>query len=327
MTSTLSRRHFMRGAGAVAVVAALPVSARPQQAPSPLYPPMDLSYFDKPIKVPAFEIRFGYHAITWSGDDRQAIKDISDLGFKGIQLRANILEQFGDRPTALRDLLRQHRLELVALSSGSVPIAPGTEADDIRKHTRHAQFMQSVGGLYLQLTDAARPKDRKPEAEDFKQLGRRLTEIGKRTLDLGIPAAYHNHMNSLGETPEEVDRILDATDPRFVKFLLDIAHYAQGGGDPAKAIRQYQDRLLLLHIKDVESPVPGATGDLSRSYRFVELGRGKVDLPGVLAALQAIRFNGWGVIELDRVPDAARTPKESAIISKKFIEEKWGMKI
>jgi inosose dehydratase len=80
-----------------------------------------------------------------------------------------------------------------------------------------------------------------------------LTEIGKRAVDLGVPVGYHNHMGSLGEAPEEVDRIMDAVDARYVKLELDIAHYQQGGGDPARAIRQYHDRLLFLHIKDVEN--------------------------------------------------------------------------
>jgi inosose dehydratase len=115
--------------------------------------------------------------------------------------------------------------------------------------------------------------------------------------------------------------VLDAADPRFVKLQLDTAHYQQGGGDPVAAVRLYRDRLLFLHIKDLESPVPGATGDLSRSYRFVELGRGKVDLKGVFAALDQIGFKGWAVVELDRVPDNARTPKDSAIICKDYLQK------
>ena len=63
-----------------------------------------------------------------------------------------------------------------------------------------------------------------------------MTEIGNRTADIGIPVAYHNHMNAIGERPEEVDWVLEATDPRYVKVLLDIAHYQQGGGDPVRAI-------------------------------------------------------------------------------------------
>src|SRR5207302_7156881 len=154
---------------------------------------------------------------------------------------------------------------------------------------------------------------------DCARLGRVLTEIGKRTVDLGIPLGYHNHMNSIGEKPDDVDRILEAADPRYVKLELDVAHYRQGGGDPVKAIRRYRDRLLFLHIKDVEGPVPGNSD--SKSYRFVELGRGKVDLPAVFAALHDAKFRGWAVVELDAVPDKARTPKESAAICRKYLED------
>jgi inosose dehydratase len=271
------------------------------------------------------QIRFGYAAITWDGNDVQAIKDISELGFPGIQLRSNILKDFGERPEALRDLLAQHKLEMVAFSSGGVGIAAGSEADEIAKHIRNAQFVKAVGGRYLQVTDSARPKNRKPEAADFKQLGHVLTEIGKRAKDLGIPIGYHNHMASLGEAPDEVDWIMDAADPRYIKLELDIAHYQQGGGDPAAAIRKYRDRLLFLHIKDVESL---ATSDSrGRAYRFVELGKGRVDLKSVFAALKEVKFGGWAIVELDSVPDKSMTPKECGQVSKKYLEDKLGMKV
>jgi inosose dehydratase len=133
-------------------------------------------------------------------------------------------------------------------------------------------------------------------------------------------------MNNLGERPEEVRAVLGAADPKFVKLELDTAHYQMGGGDPVAAVKEYRDRLLFLHIKDLETPIPGATGDLSRSYRFVELGRGKVNLKGVLDALNAVGFKGWAIVELDKVPDGARTPKDSAIIAKDYLE-KLGIKI
>ena len=322
---SLSRRRFIASLGTVAAASALPLDALSKTLQPPLYPPVDLSYFDRPTTPAPAQIRFGYAAITWGGNDLQAIQDISEVGFRGIQLRNNLLKDYGDRPKALRDLLDQHHLEMVALSSGSVGVAAGSEDNEIGKHVSNAKFVHDVGGDYLQLTDSARPKDREPNASDFKQLGRMLTEIGKRAVDLGVPIGYHNHMGSLGETPDEVDRIMDAVDPRYVKLELDIAHYQQGGGDPARAIRQYHDRLLFLHIKDVESL---ATSDeRGRSYRWVELGRGKVDLQAVFSALKDIKFRGWAVIELDSVPDKSRTPKECAQISKKYVEEKLKMKI
>jgi inosose dehydratase len=298
---SFSRREFLVAMGAIAAVSALPLDS---------------------LADPAGNLSFGYAAITWNGNDVQAIKDVAEVGFKGIQLRTSVLPEFEKRPGALRELLAANHLKFTAFSSGGIRIGPGTEAEEIAKHVRNAVFVRDAGGLYLQVTDSARPKDRQPTAADFKELGRVMTEIARRTADLGVPLGYHNHMYSLGEGPDEVDRIMDAADPRYVKLELDIAHYQQGGGDPVKALRKYRDRLLFLHIKDLESPIPVAPGSNGRPYRFVELGRGKVDLPAVFAVLKEIKFRGWAVVELDAVPDNARTPKESAIICRKYLEEK-----
>src|SRR5260370_40415923 len=201
MSSSISRRHFIASLGAVAAASTLPVDALAGIPQPSLYPPVDLSYFDRPLTSAPADIRFGYAAITWNEKDEQAIKDISEIGFRGIQLRNNILKEYGDRPKTLSDLLDQHHLEMVALSSGGVTITGGTETGEIAKHVRNAKFVHDVGGHYLQVTDSARPKDRQPDAADFKQLCRTLTEIGKQTTDLGIPLGYHNHMGSLGESP------------------------------------------------------------------------------------------------------------------------------
>lgn len=261
-------------------------------------------------------LRFGYAAITWGGNDAQAIEDISALGFRGIQLRASAFRKWGERPGELADLLKEKGLTLVAFSSGVVRLDPAVEAEDLELHTRHARFVRDVGGLYLQVVDE-RPQGRAPTADDFRRMGRLLTELGTRTADLGLQLGYHNHMGNLGQAPDEVARVLDAADPRFVKLELDTAHYQQGGGVPASAVKAFGDRLLFLHLKDLESPLPDGAPD---SYRFVELGRGRVDFPAIFAALERERFEGWAIVELDRVPVANRTPKESAVISKQYLE-------
>ena len=272
----------------------------------------------RPI-VPAGPIHFGYAAITWGGNDLQAIDDIAALGFRGIQLRGSAVARWGAGPEALRDLLAARGLTLVALSSGLVRLDPTVAQDDLALHLRHAKFLKDAGGLYLQVVDE-RPTGRPPEPDDFRRMGRLLTELGKRTADLGVPLGYHNHMGNLGQSPEEVARVLDASDPRYLKLELDVAHYRQAGGDPVAAIRRHADRLLFLHIKDVESPVPGRGPD---SYRFVELGRGLVNLRSVFAALREMAFSGWAIVELDR----SDTPKESGAISRRYLTETLGLEV
>ena len=110
-----------------------------------------------PMRARAFaapgDIRFGYAAITWQGQDRQAIEDVAAVGFKGIQLRTSALPEFGDKPAALKELLAKHRLTMVAFSSGNVRIDPQFEAEDLATHMKHARFVRDVGGQFLQLTD------------------------------------------------------------------------------------------------------------------------------------------------------------------------------
>jgi inosose dehydratase len=217
--------------------------------------------------------------------------------------------------------LARHGLTFVALSSGNVSIDPSAEAQVIDQHVGHARFLRDAGGLYLQLIDQ-RPSGRESQPADYVRLGRLLTEIGKRVADLGVPVGYHHHVGSLGEKPDEIERVLDASDPTYVRLLLDVAHYQVGGGDPAAAIRRYAKRLLFLHVKDVRMPGAGGT-----PFQFVELGRGSVDLPGVFAALRDVAFRGWAVVELDSVPDPGRTPKAANEISKRYLERVVGVRV
>ena len=263
----------------------------------------------------AATLRFGYAAITWGGNDPQAIDDIADLGFGGIQLRDSAVRRWGERPEELKALLASRKLTLVALSSGSVTLDPAKLDSNLALHVSNARFLRQVGGLYLQVTDE-RPAGREPSAEDYRRMGWALSELGRRTADIGVTLALHPHMGALSQSPSDIRRVMDASDSRLVRLELDVAHYAQGGGDPAEAIRGYAGRLLFLHIKDVESPAPDGGPE---SYRFVELGRGRVNLPAVFQALKAVGFDGWAVVELDQVPDSGRTPKESAEISKQYL--------
>ncbi len=311
-----SRREFISAVGVAAMGSVLPFDRVAEALASPLYPPMDLSYFDTPITPAPGLIRTGYSAITWNRNDLQAIKDIAAVGYEGIQLRSNILPEFGEKPAALRDLLAENHLTFVALSSGSVKIDPASEQQTIAEHAAHAKFVHDAGGMYLQVTDE-RPKGREVVADDYKRMGRLLTEIGKRSADVGVTLGYHNHARALGERPEEVDQVLGAADPRYVKLELDTAYYQMAGGDNAAVIRKYRDRVLFLHLKDFESPVPDAPPD--RNYRFLELGRGKVDFKAIFAALDEVKFRGWGIVELDS-PTKDHLPKESAEMSRKYLE-------
>ena len=58
---------------------------------------------------------------------------------------------------------------------------------------------------------------------------------------------------------------------------------------------------------------------------WVELGRGCVDVKGCVAALKDAGFDGWAIVELDRVVDAGGTPIASAQANRTFVVDQLGL--
>jgi inosose dehydratase len=217
-------------------------------------------------------------------------------------------------------------LALLCFSSGSVDAVPEKEKEHLEKHLQNARFVAALNGKVLQVI-STRPKDRAPTPEEFARLGKLLSELGRRTREVGVRLVYHNHMNAFGESPEEVARVLELTDPQYVSLLLDVAHYLQGGGDPVAAVSRHKDRLAILHLKDVRTLPPAEVRPGRPPYQWVELGKGRVDLPGVIAALKKISFDGPAIIELDAVTASCQTPADCAAANKKYAVETLGLSL
>lgn len=277
------------------------------------------------------DFQIGYHAITWGDKLEQAIDEISELGFRGIQIRAADYRKYANRASEFKNLMAAKKLTMVSISMGGVTVNSATAKQEIEECMAVAKWMKEIGGLYMQITDSARVTTGVNDPDDYRKLGKRLTEIGKRTFgEYGIKLSYHNHMNTLGQRQDEVDRIMDATDPKHVWSLVDIAHIQAAGGDPVKFMRNYITRLAYSHFQDVliypSGPATMAGKQPPPKYGFVELGQGKVNIPGVLQILKDYRWTGWIVVELDSA-SAGHTPKGSAAISKKYLEERLKLKI
>ena len=203
------------------------------------------------------------------------------------------------------------------LSSGNLKYQPADRQAQLDLHLSHAAFVRDAGGLMIQVIDE-KPKDRPVTPDDYRRLADMLNTLGERTKALGVPLVYHHHMNSTGEAPAAIEAIMEDSAASAVGLLFDIAHYQQGGGDPVKAIRRYGKAIKVVHLKDVR-PIDAAPG-----YQWVELGRGRVDVKGCVAALKDVGFDGWAIVELDRVVDPGGTPKASAAANRDYVVSSWG---
>jgi inosose dehydratase len=317
--SDLGRRDFLATLGALGVSFRLKAEATRgrAEAAEPLF---ESRSFRLQAEEAAGKIRLGYAAITWGGNDEQAIQEISEVGFKGIQLRATAFDKWGARPAELRALLKKSGIAFPVLSSGNLKYQPADRQAQLDLHVEHAKFVRDSGGEMLQVIDE-KPKDRAVTSADYEALADMMNTLGEKTKAIGVPLVYHHHMNSTGEPPAAIEAIMADSAASSVGLLFDIAHYQQGGGDPVKAIRRYGKAIKVVHLKDVR-PIDAAPG-----YQWVELGRGRVDVKGCVAALKDIGFDGWAIVELDRVVDAGGSPKACAAANRDYVVKQLGLSL
>lgn len=303
-----TRRRFFRQAGAIALAGITSSrfgNALPRTLPNPV----------------------GYATISWPRDEfGQALETISALGYRGIHMLGWVRDAYqGGKIQELRERLQRLRLVPTALSCGGADLEPGRPMGATGKFRDYMAFMSSLGGYFLQMPVAGRP-DRKYSAAEIKSLGSSMNEFGKLAKESGLTLGYHPHLGTMGETREGLGQVLEATDPRYVGLIADVAHLALGGSDPTEVIRTYHQRLIFLHLKDARRDTYALARQNRASarkakYRFCEIGRGVVNFPAIVAALRDVQFRGWVVVELDRYEPLPVGPAESARINKEALRQ------
>ncbi len=154
-----------------------------------------------------------------------------------------------------------------------------------------------------------------------------LTRAAEVLAAEGIRAGLHNHVGTWVETEAEIEHVLASIPSDLLGASFDIGHLAWAGIDPAAMLERHADRILDLHIKDLDLSVAAASRETPTTYAaatdlglFREPGRGDIDLEAVLAAIPP-DWAGWLIVEVDRV---AGDPAASAQTSWAWVEAHLG---
>lgn len=141
----------------------------------------------------------------------------------------------------------------------------------------------------------------------------------------GLRSVIHPHGATYVETPAEIEKFLQLTDPELVGMVFDTGHYMLGGGNPVEGVQKHADRIWHVHFKDFDPNVVARADAHGWGYQqmigqgvFPELGRGGVDFTAVYHQLQTIGYSGWIVVEQDVLPGMG-SPKESAIRNRAYL--------
>jgi inosose dehydratase len=111
-----------------------------------------------------------------------------------------------------------------------------------------------------------------------------------------IKLAIHNHGpgDDLYHSPNDVWAKIKDLDKR-IGLCIDVGHVVRIKEDPIPMIAKYKDRLYDMHMKDVNKAEEDGTP--------VEIGRGVIDIPGIIKALKKINYSQRVAIEFEKDGD------------------------
>ena len=261
----------------------------------------------------------------------QVLDEISETGYVGTEFG-----DWGFMPTEPAELRRELDARRLTMVGAFVPIAfvhekahaPGAEVA-----VRTAKVLAAVkaDSPFIVLADDNGKDPKRTKKAGRIAAGDGLTDVQWNTFaegvehvaravreEAGLRCVFHHHAAGFVETPEEIARLLELTDPKLVGLCFDTGHYRFGGGDPLAGLHRHRDRIWHVHFKDCSPSVHerSRTGswDYFASLRhgiFCELGKGDVDFAAVITELRRTAYAGWIVVEQDVLPGMG-APKEFA---------------
>ena len=125
----------------------------------------------------------------------------------------------------------------------------------------------------------------------------------------GLNLVYHPHSETHVEYEDQIELLLEQTDPSRVSMALDTGHHAYRGGDPIAFMRRHHDRIRYLHLKSVDPEIQKKVEREKIAFApavamgvFCELDQGAVDFLAFRDVLREVNYEGWAVVEQDLYP-------------------------
>jgi inosose dehydratase len=155
---------------------------------------------------------------------------------------------------------------------------------------------------------------------------RRVEEI---TSGYELTTALHPHWGMAIAREHHVDRFLNSCE---TSVCLDTGHLFLGGVDPLDVARAAGDRVVHVHLKDLDNSMAERVRAGEIAFRqatidgmFKPVGAGDVDIAGVIRHLEGRGYRGWYVLEQDcsltGEPDDGEGPLIDARASVEFLRE------
>lgn len=247
----------------------------------------------------------------------QYLSEVAQAGFHWTEIGP--FGYLGKDAGELRDKLASHDL---SVSAGTVftGLHRGVSEIDVAWEavSEVAKLVSALGAEHVITLPEMWSRDesghisssREFSAQEWSKFLHGHNEIGRRLFEeFGLKQQFHAHAETQVGSDNEIVRLLEGTDPRYLNLCLDTGHFSYYFGDSVDLINRYPDRIGYLHLKQVE-PVLMAhvlKNDISfvdavKLGLMVEPPHGIPPYAPILEAAQKANPGIFAIIEQDMYP-------------------------
>lgn len=290
------------------------------------------------------KVKLGIAPIAWTNDDmpelgaentfEQCISEMALAGFKGTEVG----NKYPKDVKVLKKALELRGMEIAsAWFSAYLTTKPYEETE--KAFITHRDFLHEMGAKVIVVSEQGHSIQGKMEVpifnnkplfteEEWEKLSTGLDKLGKLAKERDMKLVYHHHMGTGVQTTEEIDRLMEITDPELVYLLYDVGHLVYSGEEPIEVLNKHIDRIKHVHLKDVRKNVINLVKEKDMSFlqsvksgAFTVPGDGDIDFEHIFKILAENNYEGWLLVEAEQDP-AKANPCEYAMKARKYIKEK-----
>jgi inosose dehydratase len=283
-----------------------------------------------------------YPGPSWEQSYEKMLDEMMQAGYAGTELGPYGF--FPPDPQILRPQLKKRGFNLLG---SFVPVKLGDPAASVAVIERIRQvgaLLSALDAPFLVMADdqtperssfsgrATDPACPKLTAEQWKHVGKIVSDAEKVANEFGLDLVFHPHVATHVETPEECERFFDAASHTNVGLCLDTGHCLYGLGDPVKEAEKFKSKLRFVHIKDCSAKLLDEARrnkwnfDEAIEHKvFTVIGQGDINFPSFFRTLVKDDYSGWLVVEQDmKFGDPTVHPAKSVAESLKYLHEVVG---
>ena len=285
------------------------------------------------------KIKLGIAPIAWSNDDmpelggdtpiEQCLEEASSAGFTGIELGG----KFPRNPGITNFLLNKYKLKMPGGWYGSLLRTRSAEDEWVAMQD-HLNLLKLVNADVFVFADVSgsiqgdqtKKLSTRPTMKDdeFAEYCKKINDISNRLNDSGMLISYHEHMGTIIQTENDVDRFMNNTNQNTF-LLYDTGHLLFAEANYERVLKNYISKINHVHCKDIRQKIleNSLKNDLSFRESFLDgvftvPGDGCIDYEPLFKILYENNYDKWLIIEAEQDPKKAN-PLEFAKIGYNYL--------